>query len=339
MISLIIPVYNDKDYIGQCLNSIFKCNFKKQFEVIVVDDGSSDGLAKIVVSFSCRLISTGKNSGPGAARNLGAELAKGDILAFVDSDCVVSENWLSIIDNIFFDEKIKAIAGRFSRNLNPEFIARYRYYEASFYALNEKTFVNTFTASSFACRRKLFLEVGGFGTRPAGEEITLGYRLYKKGVNILCVPEFVVAHHCLRTLRGYLKQQFIWMKHFFILCQLYPEMVYFRGLLRKSNLTSQLVLQVVLMLSIIILLMNNKTMLPIVLVLIFFFCLFLLNFAFLRYIRKKEKKYFLMLQSIFVIFMRNCVWIAAILCGIKVKRLIPFAHCFFKKQLLELRLS
>ena len=116
MISVIIPVYNDRDHITQCLNSIFNCNFKKQFEVIVVDDGSSDGLEKIVSSFSCRFISTGRNSGPGAARNLGAEFAKGDILAFVDSDCVVSENWLPVIDNIFLNNKIKAIAGGFSGN-------------------------------------------------------------------------------------------------------------------------------------------------------------------------------------------------------------------------------
>lgn len=329
MISVIIPVYNDRDHIAQCLNSIFSCNYKKQFEVIVVDDGSSDGLSRIVSSFPCRFISTGRNSGPGAARNLGAEFAKGDILAFVDSDCVVSENWLPIIDNIFLDNKIKAIAGRFSRNLNPEFIARYRYYESSFYMSNEKTFVDIFTASSFACRRGLFLEAGGFSNIPAGEEITLGYRLYKRGINILCVPEFVVAHHCLRTLRGYLKQQFIWMRNFFIVCQLFPEMVYFRGLPRKRNLISQMILQVLLILSIIILLMNNKIMLSIAILLINFFCLFLLNFSFLWYIKKKERNYFLILKSIFTIFMRNCVWIAAILCGIKVKRLIPFLFSVF----------
>jgi len=332
MISVIIPVYDDRKHIIRCLNSIFSCNYKKQFEVIVVDDGSNDGLAEIVTSFPCRFVSTGINSGPGTARNLGAKFAKGDILAFVDSDCVVSEDWLPIIENVFLDNRIKAIAGRFSRNLNPEFIARYRYYEASFYMLNEKTFVNTFTASSFACRRDLFLKVGGFGNRPAGEEITLGYRLYKIGINILCVPEFVVAHHCLRTLMGYLKQQFIWMKNFFAVCQLYPEMVYFKGLLKKRNLIFQMIIQSLFVLGIIILLMNNKTILLIPFLLIIFFCLFLLNFSFLRHIKKNEKNYFSILKSIFTIFTRNFVWILGLLCGIKVKRLVPFlAAISFKK--------
>lgn len=332
MISVIIPVYNDRNHITQCLNSIFTCNYKEQFEIIVVDDGSNDGSNEAACILPCKVVRTKKRSGPGAARNLGAKFAKGDILAFVDSDCIVPENWLSIIDNIFMDNKIQAIAGRFSKNLNPEFIARYRYYEASFYMLNEKTFVNTFTASSFACRRELFLKVGGFGDRLAGEEITLGYRLYKIGINILCVPEFVVAHHCLRTLRRYVKQQFIWMKNFFIVCQLYPEIVYFRGLLKKRNLISQMILQIFLILGIFIVLIYNKTTLFISIFLVSFFCIFLLNFPFLRYIKKQGGKYFLIPKSIFIIFMRNYVWIAAILSGIKVKRLIPFLFGIYSRK-------
>jgi glycosyltransferase involved in cell wall biosynthesis len=324
MISVIIPVYNDTPHITLCLNSILSCNYEGGIEIIVVDDGSSDGLRELVNSFPCSFIATGKNSGPGPARNLGAKSAKGDIVAFVDSDCIVASNWLSIIDNIFRDNKIKAVAGRFSENLNPEFIARYRYCEASFYMINEKTFVNTFTASSFACRKDLFLKVGGFGNRPAAEEITLGYRLYKIGINILCVPEFVVAHHCLSTLKGYLKQQFAWMKNFFIACQFYPEMVYFKGLLKKDNLILQMILQILSIISVIILLMLNKPVLVILIILISTASFFLLNFSFLCYVGKKEKSPLVILKSIFAILIRNSVWIVAILCGIKVKRLIPF---------------
>lgn len=336
MISVIIPVYNDTDHIALCLNSILSCNYEGQFEIIVVDDGSTDGVRELVSFSPCSFIETGKNSGPGTARNLGAKSAKGDILAFVDSDCVVPPNWLSVIDNIFRDNKIKAVAGRFSGNVNPEFIARYRYYEASFYMINEKTFVNTFTASSFACRRDLFSEVGGFGNRPAAEEITLGYRLYKIGINILCVPEFVVAHHCLRTLKGYLKQQFIWMKNFFIVCQLHPEMVYFKGLLRKGNLILQMILQILSILSVLILLILNKTILVILIILISFAWFFLLNFSFLCYVGEKEKNLPVILKSIFTILMRNSVWIVAILCGIKVKRLITFLFVISSRKVVFL---
>jgi glycosyltransferase involved in cell wall biosynthesis len=326
MISIIVPVYNDKEHITWCLDSIYACNYKDQFEVIIVDDGSSDGLEEAVALFPCRFLRTEKNSGPGMARNLGAGLAKGEILAFVDSDCIVPKDWLAVIDNNFMDDRMQVIAGRFSKNLNPEFIARFRYYEASFYMLNEKTSVNTFTASSFACRKDLFLKAGGFGNRPAAEEITLGHRLYKMGHNISCVPEFVVAHYCLSTLKGYLKQQFIWMNNFFIVCQLHPEMLYFRGFLGKRNLIFQMLLQLLFIAGIAILLINNKALLVIPLFLVNLVCLFLLNLPFLRYIKREEGDNFSVLKSIFAIFTRNCAWTTAILCGMIPKRIIPFLY-------------
>ena len=70
MISIVIPVFNEERYIGKCLNSLENQNFK-DFEVIVVDDGSTDRSAEIVKRYSVRLLRQ-RHKGPGAARNLGA---------------------------------------------------------------------------------------------------------------------------------------------------------------------------------------------------------------------------------------------------------------------------
>ena len=324
MISVIVPVYNDKEHITRCLDSIYACDYQDEFEVIIVDDASSDGLKDAIASFPCRFIRREKNSGPGAARNLGAGIAKGEILAFVDSDCIVPKGWMKIIDNIFTDGKTQAIAGKFSMNLAPGFIARFRYYESSFYMLSDKTQVNTFTASSFACRKGLFLKAGGFGDRYAAEEITLGYRLRKMGYDIFRVPEFVVAHHCLSTLTGYLKQQFIWMKNFFIVCQLYPEMLHYKGLTGKRNLIFQILLELLFILGAALLLISNKALLLIPFFLLVLSVMLLLNFKFLRYIKLEERGNLPVLKSIFAIFVRNFVWTAAVLCGIRPKRIISF---------------
>lgn len=76
-VSTIIPVFNEENVIGNCLNSLQKQTFKS--EIIMVDDGSTDGSEKFATYRQ-------KHQGPGAARNLGASKAKGDILVFVDAD-------------------------------------------------------------------------------------------------------------------------------------------------------------------------------------------------------------------------------------------------------------
>jgi glycosyltransferase involved in cell wall biosynthesis len=98
MISVIIPVFNEEKEILDCLESLGKQNYK-DFEIIVVDDGSTDNsvkeldnLAKVLPSF--KYFKQG-HKGPGAARNLGAEHAKGEILVFVDADMTFDESFLT----------------------------------------------------------------------------------------------------------------------------------------------------------------------------------------------------------------------------------------------------
>lgn len=94
--SIIIPVYNSELYIEKCLNSILKQQFEN-FEVILIDDGSSDNSAKIIKSFKDHRIRYyyQKNLGPASARNNGAQRALGKYIIFVDSDDYLSDNALN----------------------------------------------------------------------------------------------------------------------------------------------------------------------------------------------------------------------------------------------------
>jgi len=85
--SVIIPAFNAEKYISNCLDSVFAQHTDYRFEVIVIDDGSTDKTSEIVSSGypEVRLF-TKKNGGPGSARNLGVELALSDIIIFLDAD-------------------------------------------------------------------------------------------------------------------------------------------------------------------------------------------------------------------------------------------------------------
>ena len=95
-VSVIIPMYNVKNYIGECISSIQKQTLKN-IEIIVIDDVSTDGSLQIVNKIArddirIHILSTNKNSGAGFARNLGIEAAKGEYCIFMDADDFYYDN-------------------------------------------------------------------------------------------------------------------------------------------------------------------------------------------------------------------------------------------------------
>lgn len=107
LISVIIPVYNTESYIGVCLESLVKQTYTN-FEVLMIDDGSTDGSGKICQEYTesdFRFHYYRKeNGGASSARNLGIEYSRGDYLTFVDSDDWVEEDYLEVLYNAIIDE-------------------------------------------------------------------------------------------------------------------------------------------------------------------------------------------------------------------------------------------
>lgn len=110
-VSVIIPTFNEESVIENCINSLLKQSLK-DYEVIVVDDGSTDNALQILEKIESIKVLKQNHNGPGSARNLGAENAQGEILVFVDADMEFDENFLKkLIEPIGKNE----IIGTFSK--------------------------------------------------------------------------------------------------------------------------------------------------------------------------------------------------------------------------------
>jgi len=112
-ISIIIPEYNAKDYLVQSLPA-FKKSEQQNFELIVVDDSSTDDSPKYAQQYADVVLKMEKNSGPGKARNHGAQVSKGPLLLFLDADVRIYPNTISKVIAAFQDNpEISAVFGSY----------------------------------------------------------------------------------------------------------------------------------------------------------------------------------------------------------------------------------
>lgn len=198
-ISVIVPVHNGSGYIEECLGALQRSLYAS-FETIVVDDASTDDSREICEGFGVKVVALERQSGPGGARNEGAKHAAGEILLFIDSDVVVTENTLGQFAEIFkSDPDISAVFGSYDDSPRAQdFISQYRNLLHHFVHQRSKTEADTFWAGCGAVRRSVFTELGGFDSErfplPSIEDIELGYRMRQKGYGIMLVKEIQVKH-------------------------------------------------------------------------------------------------------------------------------------------------
>ncbi len=197
-ISVIVPAFGQPEQVGLCLQALQgQSGLTGTYEVIVVDDGSPDPLKPIVESYGARSLHQ-RHQGPAAARNLGAEAAFGEILAFTDSDCVPSPTWLQQLTAPFDDPAVVGVKGTYTsqqagwvpRFVQQEYEAKYR----RMGRLEQIDFIDTYSA---AYRRRVFIENGGFDDAfpvPSVEDQEFSFRLARKGYRMVFAPQAVVAH-------------------------------------------------------------------------------------------------------------------------------------------------
>lgn len=102
MFSVILVTYNRKLLLKECLNSLFNQNFGKEYEIIIIDNCSSDGTGEVIkkeYNKKVKLITNPTKLSLVACKNLGLKMSSGDMIAFIDDDCVTSNNWLEVIEN------------------------------------------------------------------------------------------------------------------------------------------------------------------------------------------------------------------------------------------------
>ena len=211
MVSVIVPVRNGESTISDCIESLLGQDFpKNEYEVIVVDNNSSDGTAAIIKRHRVGYLLE-KKKGPSAARNAGIAASRGDFLAFTDSDCIAKEDWLREGTKAFATDKIGCVSGKVSAsrpaNIYERIIADKKQYDtpADYHGLPPYTI----TANAFF-RREVFDAIGNFDTSlRAGEDKDLCWRMLKKtGLVIKRCPAAIVYHKHRSDLKSYFRQYF-----------------------------------------------------------------------------------------------------------------------------------
>ena len=201
--SVIIPSYNRKGVIAATLDSVIASN-SEDVEVIVVDDGSTDGTVDVLAAYGSRIkVLQQQNAGPGAARNLGARHANGDYLAFLDSDDLwlpwTVETYAWVIEQSARPAFIAGSPFIFKREAEAAEVARkpLSFLEFADYLASGDEW-RWFSASSFVVRRDAFLSAGGFKERrDVTEDVDLTLRLGVSGrfVQVTSPATFAYREH------------------------------------------------------------------------------------------------------------------------------------------------
>lgn len=163
-LSVIITVFNGEQTLEKCLNSVFDQKYlPPKFEVVVIDDGSTDKTVKIAKKFPVFLIKLQKNHGRITAREIGVKKARYQYLFFIDSDCYPSQEWLWEILKKNYQPIMGKVINSYQTNLGRFFylMRRYFYKQVSEPTrLTEENFLQMPTGTgNFLCSKELYLKV------------------------------------------------------------------------------------------------------------------------------------------------------------------------------------
>jgi glycosyltransferase involved in cell wall biosynthesis len=208
-VSVIVPVRNDAGHLRRCLEALRASEYR-DFELIVVDDASTDETPRVAEELGARVVRMERNGGPGRARNRGAEEAQGEVVFFIDADvCVQPDTVGKVAESFASDPNLAAVFGSYDLTPGvPSFLSQYKNLFHHYVHQRASERASTFWAGCGAVRKGVFREMGGFDVeygRPSIEDIEFGARMYKAGHKILLRKDLEVTHLKRWTLWGLLK--------------------------------------------------------------------------------------------------------------------------------------
>jgi glycosyltransferase involved in cell wall biosynthesis len=212
LVSVIIPTYNGARTLARCLEALQRQEFQGPFEVLVVDDGSTDDTPEVCAGFAGVRCLRQPNRGPAVARNLGVREAKGELVVFTDADCEPEPDWLAEMVAPFADPEIVGVKGAY-RSRQPELIARLVQleYEDKYRRMAGYRYIDFIDTYAAAYRREVFLRYGGFDERyrtASVEDQEFSFRLAADGHKMVFNPRAVVWHRHVPGLSGYLRKKY-----------------------------------------------------------------------------------------------------------------------------------
>ncbi|WP_299528516.1 glycosyltransferase [uncultured Lutibacter sp.] len=231
--SIIIPVYNRPQEIDELLASLTKQTYSKNFEVVVVEDGSENNSKEIVENYSkaLNLIYFFKeNSGAGASRNFGMERASGNYFIIFDSDCIIPPNYLDEVEKALALNFTDAFGGADAAHDSFTIIQKaINYSMTSFLTTGgirgSKKAVDKFQPRSFnlGISKKAFEKTTGFSKMKIGEDIDLTFRLWEHNFETQFIENAFVYHKRRSTFQQFFKQTFAFGKGRPFLNKKYPD--------------------------------------------------------------------------------------------------------------------
>jgi glycosyltransferase involved in cell wall biosynthesis len=213
--SVIVPVYNRPEEIKELLESL-TLQINRNFEVIIVEDGSTNPCRDVVDSYRDKLqleYVVKQNSGPGPSRNVGYAIAKGDYLVVFDSDCIIPAEYFKVVDEALSKNAFDAWGGPDRAHKNFTQLQRAMAYTMSSMLTTggirgSKKSVGKFQPRSFnmGISRNVYNKTNGFKLNRLAEDIEFSIRMKKSGFNVVLVAEAFVYHKRRTTLSQFYNQ-------------------------------------------------------------------------------------------------------------------------------------
>ncbi len=201
-LSIVIPSHNGAVTLSACLESL-RQSTRAPYEIIVVDDASTDATAEIAARFQCRVVHLDENAGAARAKNRGAAEATGDILFFTDDDVLVARDALARLAEDFADARVAGVVGLLDANIPfGDFASNFKNLWMRFtYERLPRERIGVFYTSIAAMRREVLQQLGGFDENYRGasiaEDTEFGQRAWGAG-HLLRLDPRITATHCKR---------------------------------------------------------------------------------------------------------------------------------------------
>ncbi|MDT8304698.1 MAG: sugar transferase [Anaerolineae bacterium] len=211
LLSVVVPAHNAASTIGACIRALEQQTLERScYEVIVVDDGSTDDTARIAEAGGAQVLQQ-QHKKAAAARNTGARHARGEIICFTDADCEPVPDWLATLSGALRDPTVAGAKGTYAtrqRSLVARFVQLE--YEDKYDLLRMQETIDFIDTYSAAYRRDVLLANDGFDENfRYVEDQELSFRLAARGYKMVFQPAAVVYHRHSATPVAYLHKKFM----------------------------------------------------------------------------------------------------------------------------------
>ena len=248
LLSIIIPTYNRKNSLSKCLYAFVNQVTKMSYEVLIIDDGSTDNTDEVIkkweknTHFILRYFRQ-ENRGPASARNIGIKQARGDILLFVGDDIIATPNLIEqhMLFHCKYPEENVAMLGYVTWSSEIK-VTPFMYWlehggpQFQYYKFKHREKVKAFWTCNISLKRSFLIKEGYFDEDfpyAAYEDTELGYRLQKKGLQIIYNKNAIAYHYHSTNIEKYCYRQKLVGKSFIILHKKYPEI--FKMMIENNN--------------------------------------------------------------------------------------------------------